>query len=152
MRAHMAGSWDIPNMDCESGKSKWLAKGKLEEMPHKSNSNALRAILSLSESTCVSIHVYCSLFFLLIKTLLISLLSIFVGILFCKAKEPGPCHWPLVYWLGFSAFTTVTRPQTLVSTKAAAGPGLLKIRTCILNTEILLRELTSLIKKDNLFF
>ena len=82
----------------------------------------------------------------------VSLLSIFVGILFCKAKEPGPCHWPLVYWLGFSAFTTVTRPQTLVSTKAAAGPGLLKIRTCILNTEILLRELTSLIKKDNLFF
>ena len=35
----MGGSRDIPNMGCEPDKSKWLAKGKLEEMPHKSNSN-----------------------------------------------------------------------------------------------------------------
>ena len=34
--------------------------------------------------------------FLLINSLLISLLSIFVGILFCKVKGPGPCHWSLV--------------------------------------------------------
>ena len=32
------------------------------------------------------------LFTLLINTVIISLLSVFVGILFCKAKGPGPCH------------------------------------------------------------
>ena len=37
--AYMGESWDIPNRDCEPGKSRWLAKGNLEEMPHKSNSN-----------------------------------------------------------------------------------------------------------------
>ena len=29
----------MPNMNCEPGKSKRLAKGNPEEMPHKSNSN-----------------------------------------------------------------------------------------------------------------
>ena len=33
------GSWDTANIDCEPGKSKWLAKGNLEEMPHVSDSN-----------------------------------------------------------------------------------------------------------------
>ena len=27
---------------------------------------------------------------------------IFVGTLFCKARRPGPCHWPLVQQPGFS--------------------------------------------------
>ena len=35
----MGGSWDVQNMDYEPGKSEWLAKGNLKEMPHKSNSN-----------------------------------------------------------------------------------------------------------------
>ena len=35
----MGGSWDAQNMDCEPGKSEWLAKGNLKEMSHKSNSN-----------------------------------------------------------------------------------------------------------------
>ena len=35
----MGGFWNKPNTDSESGKSKWLVKGLLEEMPHKSNSN-----------------------------------------------------------------------------------------------------------------
>ena len=35
----MEGSWDIPNMDCEPGKSKWLAKGNPEEIPHEKDSN-----------------------------------------------------------------------------------------------------------------
>ena len=43
----------------------------------------------------VSIHTYLYSF-LLISILLVSLLSIFMGIHFCKAKGPGPCHWPLV--------------------------------------------------------
>ena len=66
-------------------------------MPHKSNSNCLKGAtqrLSLSESARVSIHMYYILFFfyLLINNLLASLLSIFVEILFCKAKGQGPCH------------------------------------------------------------
>ena len=35
----MGGSWDTQNMDYGPGKSKWLAKGKPEEMTHKSDSN-----------------------------------------------------------------------------------------------------------------
>ena len=38
---------------------------------------------------CISIHTFCTRF-LLINTSLASLLSIFMGILFCKAEEPGP--------------------------------------------------------------
>ena len=54
----------------------------------------LSGSLSLSESARVSIHMYYILFFfyLLINNLLASLLSIFVEILFCKAKGQGPCH------------------------------------------------------------
>lgn len=44
---------------------------------------------SLPESACVSVHMYCT-FFPLNKYFTTSLLSIFVGILFCKAKRPGP--------------------------------------------------------------
>ena len=89
-------SWDLPNMDCELGKSKWLAKGKQEERLHKVIQTAMSTwlshslSLSLSEPASVSIHMYCTLFFLLINTLLASLLSIFVGILFCIAKGPRP--------------------------------------------------------------
>ena len=93
-------SWDIPNMNSEPGKSKWLAKGNSEETPHKSNSNYGRLQLSnsdtVSEFAHLSIHTCCTLFFLWINILLVSLFSIFVGILFCKPKEPGPCHWPVV--------------------------------------------------------
>ena len=46
--------------------------------------------LPMCLSTCII------LFFLLINTLLASLLSIFVEILFCTAQEPRPGHWPLV--------------------------------------------------------
>ena len=44
---------------------------------------------SPSESTRVPIHMYCTLF-LQMNTLLASLLSVFVEILFCKSKGPGP--------------------------------------------------------------
>ena len=59
--------------------------------------------------------------FLLINTLLVSLLSIFVGILFCKADGPGPCHWPLVEWPAFGALTAVTRPQSLAGNRNSAS-------------------------------
>ena len=61
----------------------WLAKGNLEETPHKSNSNHHKAStqgLPLWVRQCV----------------LASLLSVFVEILFCKTKGSSSCHWPLV--------------------------------------------------------
>ena len=55
----MGEFWDItPNMDFEPGKSKWLAKGKLKELTHKSNSNCLRVWLSLSLSLSLSLGAY----------------------------------------------------------------------------------------------
>ena len=63
-----------------------------KKYPIKIIQTAIRMLLSnsLLEPACVSIHTYCILFFLLINTLLASLISIFVEILFCKAKGPGP--------------------------------------------------------------
>ena len=44
---------------------------------------------------------------------------------FCKTKRPTPCHWPLVYRLGFRALTAVTWPQsgqgTLALLQTTAG-------------------------------
>ena len=50
--------------------------------------------------------------YFLINTLLVSLLSVSVGILFCKAVGPGSCHWPRAQWLGFDSLTTATQPQS----------------------------------------
>ena len=50
----------------------------------------LPQVVSLWVHPCEYPHMLYS-FFLLINTLLVSLLSVFVEILFCKAKEPGPC-------------------------------------------------------------
>ena len=88
----MEGSWDIPNIDCEPGKSEWLAKGNPEEIPHKSNSNCHEdSTQRHSWSPPMWLSTRILLFFpLLINTLFGSLLSIFVGVLFCKAKGPGP--------------------------------------------------------------
>ena len=91
-RAHLGGSWDIPNTDSEQGKARWLAKGSLEELPHKSDlSYHEGATLSLSPPVCLSTR---NLF--PPNKHFASLLSVFVGIHFCKAKGPGPCQWSLV--------------------------------------------------------
>ena len=49
--------WDIPEMDSEPGKSKWLDKRNLEEMSHEGESYYHEGA-TLSDSTCVSIHMY----------------------------------------------------------------------------------------------
>ena len=75
------------------GKSKWLSKGDPEEMPHKSDSNfhnGANQWLDLSLSPPVYLSSPTALFFLLLNTLLASVLSVFVEILFCKAKGPWP--------------------------------------------------------------
>ena len=67
-----------------------IGQGNLEEMPHISNLNCPKgAILPLSPPVCLSS--YTVLFFLLINTLPIPLLSIFVGIIFLHVEGPGPC-------------------------------------------------------------
>ena len=94
----MGDSWGKPNTDSEPVKSKWLAKGNPEEMPHKSNSNCHEgATQRLSLQVLSGVYPHVLYFSPLINTLLVSLLSIFVGIILCKAEEPGPCHWSLVY-------------------------------------------------------
>lgn len=56
------GSWDIPNMNFEPGKSKWVAKGNLEEMPHISYLNFHEGTIFLSLRLVPgSIYTYCSL-------------------------------------------------------------------------------------------
>ena len=62
-----------------------------KKCPIKLIQTALRAQYrdSPSESVHVSIQMHCTLF-LLINILHASLVSIFVGILFCKVERPGP--------------------------------------------------------------
>ena len=89
----MGGSWDKPSKDCEAGKSQWLAKGNLEEMPHESNSNYHKGTTQqLRDSLWVCLCLFTGnvFFLILINTLLASLLSVFVAILFCKAEASGP--------------------------------------------------------------
>ena len=96
--AHVEGSWDIPNIDCEPGKSKWLTKGNSEEVLHKSNSNCNEGTTqqlshSLSPPVCLSTGTV--LFFLLINTFymlhyFVSLWKFFSANLKCQ----GSCHWP----------------------------------------------------------
>ena len=86
----LGGSWDILNVDSEPGKPKWLAKGNLEEMPHKSNSNYHKGApqwLCLSKSVHVSTHMYS---FPPNKHLFHYFWSL-REFFFCKSKRPGPC-------------------------------------------------------------
>ena len=89
--AHMGGSWDILNMDSEPVKSKWLAKGNLEQMSHVSDLNYHSgSTFYLSPLVCLSM---CTLFFL-ISTLLVSLLSISMW------KYISVCWWARALSLG----------------------------------------------------
>ena len=65
--------------------TKWLAKGNPEEIPHISN-KLLWGYDSMthSVSACLSIHMYCTFFFLRNTC---SLLSFFVRILFMKSQR-----------------------------------------------------------------
>ena len=90
-RIHMGGPWDKPHMDSEPSKARRLAKENLEQIPHKSDLNCHEA---MTPSLLVYLATHTVLFFLLTNSLLISLLSVFVGILFCKAERPGSCPWP----------------------------------------------------------
>ena len=93
MHAH---TWEDPEIYQirtvnQANQNDWLQK-TLEEIPYKSHSNCHKGTtqwLSLGVPSCVYPHLLYA-FSLLINTLLISPLSIFVEIIFCKAKGPGP--------------------------------------------------------------
>ena len=105
----MGGSWDKLNTDSDPGKARWLAKGNLEETPHISDLNCHKGA-TFWVHLCVYPYV---LFSFPPNKHFISLLSVFVGIHFCRAEGPGPCHWPLVWWLGFGASHCTTQTQSL---------------------------------------
>ena len=99
VHAHMGRLWDKSNTDPEPGKARWLVK-RNPELPHESDSNDC-AWGTLSEPVYVSIHGYFTLF--PPNKHFVSLLFVFVGILFCNAKEPSllmaqiqhsSCHYP----------------------------------------------------------
>ena len=82
--------YQVLKLDLRNFRSK--GKGKLEEIPSKSNSNYHAGTTqqlrnSPVESAHVSTRMYCTL--LPPNTLLVSLLSVFVEILFCKAEGQG---------------------------------------------------------------
>lgn len=61
--AHMGGFWDIPNMVSEPGKTKWLAKGNPEEMPHISNKLPWGCDSSDSLWVCLSFYTHVLYYF-----------------------------------------------------------------------------------------
>ena len=102
MCTHVGGPWDIPNMDSEPGKARWLAKGNPEKMPRKRDSNLHEGkTLSLSRppmplSTRYS---FSSIRKVLIKHFTsFTTFCLYVEIHFYIAAGPGPCHWALVPW------------------------------------------------------
>ena len=98
MCIYMEGSWDIPNTDSGPGKSKWLAKGNLKEMPHNTKSNYHKGVTQwLSWARlCVCPHKLYSFFppkkYFTLFHYFLSLWKFFSA----KLRGQGPCHWPLV--------------------------------------------------------
>ena len=76
--------------------------------------------LSLRPPVCLSTCT--GLFFLSINTLPVSPLSIFVGILFCKAEGPGPLSLTTDLVTGIWCFTDATRPQSLAGNPSHCRP------------------------------
>ena len=119
----MGRSWDIPNMNCEPGQSKWLAKGNPEEITHKSNSNCHGGetqLLSLPESAHVSVYTYCT-FFPLKKYFTCFTTFCLYGNSFLQSQRARVLvtdHWSNC---GSGAFTAVTRPQPLAGNPSSAS-------------------------------
>ena len=101
---HTEVSWDISNTASGPGKSKWMAKGNLEEMPQKSNSNCPKDVIQW-----VSIwprpHSYPHVLYPFPPNKHFTHFTIFhlCGNSFLQRWGAEPCHQPLAQWLGFSA-------------------------------------------------
>ena len=93
-------------------------EGPWKKYPIKVTQTAMRVQLrdSPSESAYVSVHMYCTLF-PLINT---SLLSVFVEILFYKAKGPGPLSLTTDLMARIWCFTAAVQPQSLAGSPSSA--------------------------------
>ena len=134
----MGGSWDIPNMDSEPSKSELLVK----KMWKKCLIKVIQATTREWQQFCLWAHLCvcppiclstCTvLFFLVINTLLFSLLSIFVGILFCKAERPRPLWGPVTrIWCSHCCDLTSLWMGTQVLLRATASQGLQRSLGCM---------------------
>lgn len=129
---HMGGAFDTSKMNSELGKSEWLAKWKWKERSHKSNSNCHKGTtqqVCLWVCWCVYPHILYSLF-LLINTLLLSLLSLFVGILLLQSWKAR--SWSLTtglvakIWCSYSGdLTSLSGGGSEALLQATAVQGLL---------------------------
>ena len=54
----MGGPWHKPNINSESGKARWLARGNLKDMPHVKWFKLLKGWESLTPPVCLSIHMF----------------------------------------------------------------------------------------------
>ena len=99
-----------------------MAKGHSEEITYKRNSNCRKGTTQgLSLQVCLCVDTYILYFFFLINTLFASTHSVFVKILFRKAKGPGP----LSLAAGLVARTWCSRhrvpPQSLAGNPSPAA-------------------------------
>ena len=84
----MLEAWDIPNMDSEPRQIKMTDQRKIRRNgPKKTFRLPLDSTQKFWVCLCVYPHI---LYSFSCPKILASLHSVFVGILFCKAKKPGP--------------------------------------------------------------
>ena len=101
-------------------KTRRNAPSKWFKMPRGNNAGLLPLSLPFYLSTC-------TVFFLLIHTSLASLLSLFVGILFCKAEGPEPLSLATALVTGIWCFLHYNRAGNPSPTQAVAGWGHLRL-------------------------
>lgn len=112
----MGGPWDTPNTDLEPGKARRLAKANPEDMSLKVIQTTMRTRLSFWDHLIRPHVLFLPLGGVFIKTLFFCHFRPYVQIHFYTANGLGldTGHWSLVVkWLGFSAHTAATRPQSL---------------------------------------
>ena len=89
----MGESWEWSNTNSEPGKSYWLAKGNLEEMPpQKWFKHHKVTTLSLSPSMCLAT---CTLFLPNKHLTCFTTFPLHAKIHFYITDMPRSCHWPL---------------------------------------------------------
>ena len=101
-------------------KTRRNAPSKWFKIPRGNNAGLLPLSLPFYLSTC-------TVFFLLIHTSLASLLSLFVGILFCKAEAPEPLSLATALVTGIWCFLHYNRAGNPSPTQAVAGWGHLRL-------------------------
>ena len=136
-----AHTWEDPEIyqiwTVNQANQNYWSKEIWKKCPIKIIQTVTRVQLSNSESTRVFIHTYCTLF--PVNKYFTGFTTFFVGILFFKAEGPGPCHWPLVYWLGFGALSAATWPQSLAGNPSPT-PSHCRPRPSEINYTILLQS------------